>query len=72
MWKKNSSKVVLVLIVLFLVIFSYFYLNKKEPIKETQTSEEQKEEVYKSNITKDVNYTSQDINGNFFRGLHRN
>ena len=64
MWKKNSLKVVLILTFLFLIIFLYFYFNKKKPIKEIQTSIEQKEEVYKSNITKNVNYTSQDINGN--------
>ena len=66
MWKKNSLKVVLILTFLFLIIFSYFYFNKKEPIKEIQTSIEQKEEVYKSNITKNVNYTSQDMNGNTY------
>ena len=66
MWKKNSIKVVLILTFLFLVIFSYFSFKQKEPIKEIRDSKEQKEEVYKSNITKNVNYTSQDINGNTY------
>ena len=66
MWKKNSLKVVLILTFLFLIIFLYFNLKKKEPIKEIETSKEQKEEIYKSNITKNVNYTSQDINGNTY------
>ncbi len=66
MWKKNSFKVVLILTFLFLFIFSYFNFKQKEPIKEIRDSKEQKEEVYKSNITKNVNYTSQDINGNTY------
>ena len=66
MWKKRSIKLILLLTIFFFIIFSYLNLNKKEPIKETQILKEQKEEGYKSNITKNVNYTSQDINGNTY------
>ncbi len=66
MWRKKSVKIFLFLTILFLIIFFYANLNKREPEIETKKSEEQKEEVYKSNITKNVNYTSQDINGNTY------
>ncbi len=65
MWKKKSVKFSLVSIILLFTILIYFNFDKKEPTIKTQNIKPQ-EEVYKSNIIKNVNYISQDINGNTY------
>ena len=67
MKKNNILKVLLVLslIILTLLVYSkYFKINDKLPLKPTASSVSSEEDIYNSNIIKDINYTSRDLKGN--------
>ena len=68
MKKKNFLKIILIfslMIVTLFVYLEYFKKNKSllsKPVNQTTNIEE--ETIYKSNIIKDINYTSRDLKGN--------
>ena len=67
----KKKKILKVLLILFLIIFSWFayskYFKKNKSLLSKQlniTTEIDEETVYNSNIIKDINYTSRDLKGN--------
>ena len=63
MWKKKLNKYVLIIFLIFLGYFLYNKLIDKEKNSLTD-KQEATEEIYNSNIIKDVNYVSKDAKGN--------
>ena len=66
MKKKNFLKILLILSLIIVTLFVYLkYFKKNENLSSSQTnSTVVTEEVYNSNIIKDINYTSRDLKGN--------
>ena len=68
MKKKIFLKIVIILsliIITWFVYSKYFKIYKgKLSIQPDPTSEIEKENIYNSNIIKDINYTSRDLKGN--------
>ena len=68
MKKKNFLKIMLILSLIIIAWFVYSkYLKKNNILSSKQvgsTTEMEEEALYKSNIIKDINYTSRDLKGN--------
>ena len=66
MKKKNFLKILLILSLIIVTLFVYLkYFKKNEKLSYSQTNTKVVEdEVYNSNIIKDINYTSRDLKGN--------
>ena len=60
----GKKKKYIIFFFLILIVFLYFLTNKKNDNKDNQASNNQ--EVYSSNIIKDVNYISKDAKGNIY------
>ena len=54
----------LILFSLSIIYFIYFKYTKKTDITEIELNKTDEEVIYKSNIIKDVNYTTKDADGN--------
>jgi hypothetical protein len=61
--KKNSIRIVLIILFISLVVFIYSKLNSKKNLNQ-KTQVEEKENIYNANIIQGVNYASKDVKGN--------
>ena len=68
MKKKNFLKIILILSLIIITLFVYSnYFKKNEsllPKQVNKTTEVDEGDIYNSNIIKDINYTSRDLEGN--------